>query len=85
MKFAIFELNASVDIRALPGAWVGELLGVVLGVQDHNIIKIKFPMVSILANDKGYREFFHIFLFKKKTAEIRNKYFLSDDIDNPIF
>ena len=38
MKFAIF---ASVDIRLLPGAWVAELLGVVLGVQDHE--KIKFP------------------------------------------
>ena len=35
MKFAIFGLSASVDIRLLPGAWVAELLGVVLGVQDH--------------------------------------------------
>ena len=41
MKFAIFGLSASVDIRPLPGAWVVELLGVVLGVQDHK--KIKFP------------------------------------------
>ena len=49
MKFAIFGLYASVDIRPLPGAWVAELLGVVLGVQDHK--KIKFPMVSIFAND----------------------------------
>ena len=48
MKFAIFELSASVDIRQLPGAWVAELLGVVLGVKDHK--KIKFPMVSILTN-----------------------------------
>ena len=48
MKFAIFGLSASVDIRPLPGAWVAELLGVVLGVQDHK--KIKFPMVSILTN-----------------------------------
>ena len=47
MKFAIFGLSASVDIRPLPGAWVAELLGVVLGVQDHK--KIKFPMFSILA------------------------------------
>ena len=31
MKFTIFELSASVDIRLLPGAWVAELLG----VQDH--------------------------------------------------
>ena len=30
MKFAIFGLSASVDIRQLPGAWVAELLGVVL-------------------------------------------------------
>ena len=41
MKFPIFGL-ASVDIRPLPGAWVVELLGVVLGVQDHK--KIKFLM-----------------------------------------
>ena len=32
MKFAIFELSASVDIRPLVGAWVAEI---VLGVQDH--------------------------------------------------
>ena len=43
MKFAIFELGASVDNRPLPGAWVAKLLGVVLGIQDHK--KIKFPMV----------------------------------------
>ena len=30
MKFSIFGL-VSVDIRPLPGAWVAELLGVVLG------------------------------------------------------
>ena len=48
MKFAIFGVSASVDIRQLPGAWVAELLGVVLGVQDHK--KIKFPMVRILTN-----------------------------------
>ena len=35
MKFAIFGLqNASVDIRPLPGAWVAELLDVILEVQD---------------------------------------------------
>ena len=27
MKFPIFELSASVDIRPLPGAWFAELLG----------------------------------------------------------
>ena len=32
MKFAIFGLGALVDIRLLPGAWVAEFLGVVLGV-----------------------------------------------------
>ena len=49
MKFAIFGFGASVYIRPLPCAWVAELLGVVLGVQqDHK--KTKFPMVSILAN-----------------------------------
>ena len=52
MKFAIFGLSASVDIRQLPGAWVAELLGVVLGVQDHK--KIKFSMVSTMAL-KGLR------------------------------
>ena len=41
MKFAIFGLSASVDIRPLPGARGAELLGVVLRVQDHK--KIKFP------------------------------------------
>ena len=47
MKFAIFGLSASVDVRPLPGAWVTELLGVILGAHDYK--KIKFPMVSILA------------------------------------
>ena len=47
MKFAIFGLGlldncASVVIRPLPGAWVAELLSVVLGVQDHK--KIQFLM-----------------------------------------
>ena len=46
MKFAIFGLCASVDIRPLPGAWVAEFLGVILGVQDHK--KIKFPISHIL-------------------------------------
>ena len=41
MKFSIFGLGASVDIRLLAGAWVAKLLGVVLRVQDHK--KIKFP------------------------------------------
>ena len=47
MKFPIFELSESVDIRPLPGAWVSELLDVVLGVQDHK--KIKFLMTTIVA------------------------------------
>ena len=38
MKFPIFGLSGSVDIRPLPGAWVTELLGVVVGVQDHKMI-----------------------------------------------
>ena len=42
MKFAIFGLSASVDIRPLQ-AWVAELLG----VQDHK--KIKFLMAIIVA------------------------------------
>ena len=44
MKFAIFGLSASVDIKPLTGAWIAELLGVVLGVQDH-----KISTASILA------------------------------------
>ena len=47
MKFPIFGLSASVDIRSLPGAWVVELLDVVLGVQDHK--KIKFLIATIVA------------------------------------
>ena len=45
MKFAIFGLSASVDIRPLPGAWIAELLGIVLEVQDHK--KIKFHMATL--------------------------------------
>ena len=48
MKFPIFGLNASVDIRPLPGAWVTELLGVVLGVQDHKKDQIQFPISTSL-------------------------------------
>ena len=48
MKFAIFGLNTSVDIRPLlAGAWVAELLA---GAWVTNHKKIKFPMVNILAN-----------------------------------
>ena len=47
IKFVNFGLRASVDIRPLPGAWVAELLGVILGVQDHK--KINFN-ASILVN-----------------------------------
>ena len=35
MKFDIFELSASVNNGLVPGAWVRELLGVILEVQDH--------------------------------------------------
>ena len=34
-KYEGIPFSASVDIRPLPGAWVAELLGVALGVQDH--------------------------------------------------
>ena len=44
IKFPIFWTASSVDIRQLLGAWVAELLGVVLGVQDHK--KIKFLMAT---------------------------------------
>ena len=49
MKFAIFELSASVDIRPLPCAWVAELLGVILGVQDHKKIKFLLRVYSSMA------------------------------------
>ena len=46
MKFPIFGLGASVDIRPFPGAWVAELLGVILGILGPK--KIEFSMLSIL-------------------------------------
>ena len=46
-EICYFWTSASVDIRSLPGAWVAELLGVVLGVQDQK--KIKFLMAIIVA------------------------------------
>ena len=51
MKFATFGLqfSASVDIRPLPGAWVAELLGVVLGVQDHKKIKFQIATMGLKA------------------------------------
>ena len=49
MKFAIFGLSESVDIRPLPGARVAELLGVVLGVQDHKKIKFSLRVYSSMA------------------------------------
>ena len=41
MKFTIFGLGTSIDIRPLSGAWVAELVGVILGVQDHKKIRRK--------------------------------------------
>ena len=52
MKFAIFGLSASVDLRPLPGAWVAELLGVVLEIQHHKNIKFPKRVYSSMA-DKG--------------------------------
>ena len=46
MNFSIFELPASVDIRPLPGAWVAELLGVVLGRIKGQISDQKFLYVK---------------------------------------
>ena len=40
------DIIASVDIRPLPDAWVTELLGVILGVQDL-WKKMKFPLKNI--------------------------------------
>ena len=49
MKLSFFGLSASVYIRQLPGAWVAELLGVVLGVQDHKKDQIPLRIYSSLA------------------------------------
>ena len=50
MKFAFYGLfPTSVDIRPLPGAWVVELLGVVLGVQDHKKNQIFTARYSSMA------------------------------------
>ena len=58
MKFPIFELSASVDIRPLPDAWVAELLGVVLGVQDHKKIKFLMAVKGLMTNFR--RKFFTV-------------------------
>ena len=58
MKFAIFYLRVSVDNGPLPGAWVAELLGVILGVQGHK--KIIFPKLVYLSKAvKGLRKEFN--------------------------
>ena len=70
-EICYFWACVSVDIRPLPGAWVADLLGVVLGVQDHK--KIKFILVKIahrgiiIAKIKklnhGNSIFFYLFFF----------------------
>ena len=55
MKFAIFKLSASVDIRPLSGVWVAELLVV------HVRQKVKVPMSTIL-DIKGYNLVFSSYL-----------------------
>ena len=56
MKFAFLGLSASVDIRLLPGAWVVELLGVILGIpgpikgqiSHQNYVKgLKYPVRKV--------------------------------------
>ena len=54
MKFAIFGI-ASFDIRLLLGAWVEELLGFVLGVQDHKKITFLLRVYLSMAAIKCYR------------------------------
>ena len=51
MKFSIFGLSASVDIRPLPGVWVAELLGVVLGIQDNKISNFHCEYTSMAAKE----------------------------------
>ena len=41
MKFAIFRL--------FPGAWIAELLGVVLGVQDHKNVEFLLRVYTLMA------------------------------------
>ena len=43
MKFAIFGLSASVDIKPLPGAWVVELLGGVLALATPGFFGLVIP------------------------------------------
>ena len=63
MKFAIFGLYFvhQLIFRPFPGAWVAELLGVVLGVQDHKNIKFPKRVYSSLAANKKLR--FKVILF----------------------
>ena len=60
MKFPIFGLSASVDIRPPPGAWIAELLGVVPGVQDHK--KIKFLVKRRTVIKTKYTRFLLLFV-----------------------
>ena len=56
MKFNIFGFRASVDIKPLPGAFVAELLGVVLGVQDR--IKGRISHQKYLHNNETFSYFY---------------------------
>ena len=51
MKFAIFRLSALVDIKPLSAAWwVTELLGVILGFQDHKKDQISTASKLVIGN-----------------------------------
>ena len=57
MKFAIFGLCASVDIRPLPGAWVAELLGVVLGSRTTKISNFHYSSMAAKRLKPYYENF----------------------------
>ena len=74
MKFSIFGL-ASVDVRPLPGAWVAELLSVVLGVQDHKKINFQWSVYFPMAL-KGLKGVQDIFMIEKYGKSVSTHYFL---------
>ena len=80
-KFSIIG-RASVDIRPLPGAWVAELLGVVLEVQDHK--KIKFPMATLGLKGLSTNGFVEILLFFEFDLNKNENFYFYSHVDTPL-
>ena len=74
MKFAIFGLSASVDIRPLSGAWVTELLGVVLLIKDEKYEK--YEKYLHLLHLKGYCYFVLTFLLICTKVQFNKHFFI---------